>query len=53
MFTTKRLNTLSDAVPPSNEKAQLTMLFSLIDGLLQGELSHEEFVSDVKSYLVE
>ena len=49
MFTNKTLQEISGQKAGSNLKQ--TMLLTLIDGFLNGDLTEQEFLNDLKAYL--
>lgn len=51
MFKNETLNTLISAMPAKREKLDLTMLFVLIDGYLNGTLSEADFINDLSVLL--
>ena len=51
MFKNETLNTLISAMPAKREKLDLTMLFVLIDGYLNGSISESDFINDLSVLL--
>jgi hypothetical protein len=47
MFKNEALNEIINKMPLGKEKLELTMLFVLIDGYLNGTLSEKDFLNDI------